>query len=38
MSKTLELMVRYSYEQGLAVRLVCVEEMFAQGTLDKIRV
>jgi 4,5-dihydroxyphthalate decarboxylase len=36
--KTLELMARYSYEQGLAVRLLPVEEMFAPGTLDKIRV
>jgi 4,5-dihydroxyphthalate decarboxylase len=36
--KTLALMARYSYEQGLAVRLVTVEEMFAPGTLDKVRV
>jgi 4,5-dihydroxyphthalate decarboxylase len=36
--KTLELMARYSYEQGLAVRLVSVEEMFAPGTLEQIRV
>jgi 4,5-dihydroxyphthalate decarboxylase len=36
--KCLELMVRYSYEQGLAVRPLSVEEMFAHGTLDKIRV
>ena len=36
--KTLELMVRYSYEQGLAVRRLAVEEMFAPGTLDQIRV
>jgi 4,5-dihydroxyphthalate decarboxylase len=36
--KCLELMVRYSHEQGLAVRPVTVEEMFAHGTLDKIKV
>src|SRR5262245_9376188 len=29
---------RYSYEQGLAVRPVTVEEMFAPGTLGEIRV
>ena len=27
-----EIMARYSYEQGLAVRLVKVEEMFAEST------
>jgi 4,5-dihydroxyphthalate decarboxylase len=31
--KALEAMARYSYEQGLAVRLLTVEEMFAPGTL-----
>jgi 4,5-dihydroxyphthalate decarboxylase len=36
--KTLELMARYSCEQGLAVRPVAVEEMFAPSTLDEIRV
>jgi 4,5-dihydroxyphthalate decarboxylase len=36
--KTLELMARYSYEQGLAVRRVSVEEMFAPSTLHEIRV
>jgi len=36
--KTLELMARYSHEQGLAVRLLTVDQMFAPGTLDKIRV
>jgi 4,5-dihydroxyphthalate decarboxylase len=36
--KCLELMVRYSYEQGLAVRPLSLEEMFAHGTLDKIKV
>jgi 4,5-dihydroxyphthalate decarboxylase len=36
--KTLELMARYSFEQGLAVRLVPVEEMFAPGTLAELRV
>jgi len=34
----LELMARYSYEQGLAVRTVTVEEMFAPGTLGELRV
>jgi 4,5-dihydroxyphthalate decarboxylase len=36
--KTLATMARYSYEQGLAVRLVKVEEMFAQGNLSETRV
>jgi 4,5-dihydroxyphthalate decarboxylase len=36
--KTLELMARYSYEQGLAVRRISVEEMFAPSTLHEIRV
>ena len=36
--RCLELMMRYSYEQGLAVRQIAVEDMFARGTLDKIRV
>jgi 4,5-dihydroxyphthalate decarboxylase len=36
--KTLELMARYSHEQGLAVRLVAVEEMFPPSTLHEIRV
>jgi 4,5-dihydroxyphthalate decarboxylase len=36
--KTLELMARYSHEQGLSVRLVAVEEMFPPNTLDEIRV
>jgi 4,5-dihydroxyphthalate decarboxylase len=31
--KTLSAMARYSYEQGLAVRLVAVEEMFAPSTM-----
>ncbi len=31
-------MARYSYEQGLAVRLLAVEEMFAPGTLSETRV
>jgi 4,5-dihydroxyphthalate decarboxylase len=35
---TLELMARYSHEQGLAVREVCVEEMFVPSTLNEIRV
>lgn len=31
--KTLAAMARYSFEQGLAVRLLSVDEMFAEGTL-----
>jgi 4,5-dihydroxyphthalate decarboxylase len=36
--KTLELMARYSHEQGLAVRKLRVEEMFVPTTLDEIRI
>jgi 4,5-dihydroxyphthalate decarboxylase len=36
--KTLATMARYSYEQGLAVREVSVEEMFAEGNLSETRV
>ncbi len=36
--KTLATMARYSYEQGLAVRLVEVDEMFAEGNLTETRV
>jgi 4,5-dihydroxyphthalate decarboxylase len=36
--KTLEAMARYSYEQGLAVRPLGVEEMFAPGTLSEHKV
>lgn len=36
--KTLSTMARYSYEQGLAVRLLAVEEMFADGNLSETRV
>jgi 4,5-dihydroxyphthalate decarboxylase len=36
--KTLSTMARYSYEQGLAVRLLSVEEMFAQGNLSETKV
>jgi 4,5-dihydroxyphthalate decarboxylase len=36
--KTLELMARYSYEQGLAVRAISVEEMFARSTMIPVRV
>jgi len=36
--KTLEAMARYSHEQGLAVRLLSVEEMFAPGNLSETRV
>ena len=32
--KTLSAMARYSYEQGLAVRLVGVDEMFAASTMS----
>jgi hypothetical protein len=31
-------MARYSYEQGLAVRLLSVDEMFAAGNFDDTRV
>jgi 4,5-dihydroxyphthalate decarboxylase len=36
--KTLNALARYSYEQGLAVRLLTVEEMFAESTLSETRV
>jgi 4,5-dihydroxyphthalate decarboxylase len=36
--KTLATMARYSYEQGLATRLLSVEEMFAEGNLSETRV
>jgi 4,5-dihydroxyphthalate decarboxylase len=36
--RTLELMARYSYEQGLAVRPLAVEEMFVPSTLNETRV
>lgn len=36
--RTLALMARYSYEQGLAVRLLSVEEMFAKSTIAETRV
>ena len=36
--KTLSTMARYSYEQGLSVRLLTVEEMFAEGNLTETRV
>jgi len=36
--KTLSTMARYSYEQGLMVRLLPVEEMFAASTLTETRV
>ena len=32
--KTLNAMARYSYEQGLAVRLLTVDEMFAESTIS----
>ena len=31
--RTLDAMARYSYEQGLAVRLLTVDEMFAESTI-----
>ena len=36
--KMLSTMARYSYEQGLAVRLLTVEEMFADGNITETRV
>lgn len=36
--KTLATMARYSYEQGLATRLLSVDEMFANGNLSETRV
>lgn len=36
--KTLSTMARYSYQQGLAVRELTVEEMFADGNLNETRV
>ena len=36
--KVLEAMARYSHEQGLAVRLLTVDEMFAPSTLSETRV
>ena len=36
--KTLSTMARYSHEQGLAVRLLSVEEMFAEGNLSETKV
>jgi 4,5-dihydroxyphthalate decarboxylase len=36
--KVLSTMARYSYEQGLAVRLLTVEEMFAQGHVSETKV
>lgn len=36
--KALEAMTRYSYEQGLAVRQLSIEEIFAPGTLDDVHV
>jgi len=36
--ETLATMARYSYEQGLAVRVVSVDEMFAEGNLSETRV
>jgi 4,5-dihydroxyphthalate decarboxylase len=35
---TLETMARYSFEQGLATRLVTLEEMFAKGNFSATRV
>jgi 4,5-dihydroxyphthalate decarboxylase len=36
--KALSTMARYSYEQGLAVRLLTVEEMFAEGNVSETKV
>lgn len=36
--KTLAAMARYSYEQGLATRLLSVDEMFAAGNVNESRV
>jgi 4,5-dihydroxyphthalate decarboxylase len=36
--KTLAAMARYSYEQGLAVRELAVEEMFAPSTQDEAKI
>lgn len=36
--KTLEAMTRYSYEQGLAVRQLGADELFAPSTLDPVHI
>jgi 4,5-dihydroxyphthalate decarboxylase len=36
--KPLAALARYSHEQGLAERLVSVDEMFAASTLDEYRI
>ena len=36
--KTLEALARYDHEQGLAERLVPIEELFAESTLDEYRI
>ncbi|MCW5684156.1 MAG: ABC transporter substrate-binding protein [Pseudolabrys sp.] len=36
--RTLETMARYSYEQGLATRVIDVDEMFATGTFNETRI
>ena len=36
--RTLETMARYSFEQGLATRLLAVDEMFAPTTLHTVKV
>src|SRR5262249_11511284 len=36
--RTLEAMARYSYEQGVAVRPLGVEDMFAPGTLSELKI
>ncbi len=36
--RTLEAMASYSYEQGLSIRLLTVEEMFAKGDFAEVRV
>jgi 4,5-dihydroxyphthalate decarboxylase len=36
--ETLEALVRYSHSQGLAARLMPIEELFAASTLDEYRI
>jgi len=36
--KSLDAMVRYSFEQGLSPRLMKIEELFAAGTHDQFKV
>jgi 4,5-dihydroxyphthalate decarboxylase len=36
--RVLAAMARYSFEQGLAIRLLSVEDMFAPGTFSETKV